>query len=132
MEELRLPGELTSVPAARHWLSARCDAAGLPPAARAVAELLATELVGNAVVHGSGPVHLTAEFRDGAVTVRVSDSHPAPPVLHHVGAEATGGRGVALVDTLSTRWGTDPAPAGRPGKTVWFTLEATAGFPPGT
>ena len=126
MEELQLAGELSSVPDARHWLGGRCAHAGLPAPTRAVAELLVTELVGNAVVHGSGPVGVTLEITGGALTVGVRDSHPGRPVLRHVGAEATGGRGVALVDALSTRWGTVPEPAGGPGKTVWFCLEVPA------
>ena len=130
MEELRLAGELASVPEARHWLGGRCAAADVPAAARAVAELLTTELVGNAVVHGSGPVRITLEIGDAGITVGVSDSHPGLPVLRHVGAEATGGRGVALVDTLSTNWGTTPAAEGLPGKTVWFTLAAGSGWNP--
>ncbi|PPK94276.1 anti-sigma regulatory factor (Ser/Thr protein kinase) [Kineococcus xinjiangensis] len=130
VQELQLTAELASVPEARHWLSGRCAAAGLPLPARTVAELLTTELVGNAVVHGCGPVVLSADLDERGITVRVSDGHPSQPVLRHVGAEATGGRGVALVDMLSTSWGTDPAPDGRPGKTVWFHLAATSGWTP--
>ena len=128
MEELQLADELASVPQARHWLSGRCAEAGLPLPARSVAELLTTELVGNAVVHGRGPVVLSADVDERGITVRVSDTHPGLPVVRHVGAEATGGRGVALVDVLSTAWGVDPAPDGRPGKTVWFHLAATSGW----
>ncbi|GAA4968309.1 ATP-binding protein [Kineococcus glutinatus] len=124
MEELQLAGELASVPDARHWLGERCAEAGLPAPARTIAELLTTELVGNAVVHGNGPVRVTLRLDGAGVTVGVHDSHPGRPVLRHVGAEATGGRGVALVDALATRWGVTPDTGGRPGKTVWFTLRA--------
>ncbi|GAB7192975.1 ATP-binding protein [Kineococcus sp. NUM-3379] len=128
MDELQLTGELSSVPQARHWLSGRCAEVGFPLPARTVAELLTTELVGNAVVHGSGPVLLRLEFTGDGITVGVRDSHPGRPQLRHVGAESTGGRGVALVDALSTRWGTTDPPDGAPGKTVWFFLAATSGW----
>jgi hypothetical protein len=39
--------------------------------------------------------------------------------VRHVPPTATGGRGVALVDTLALRWGSQRAGSG---KTVWFEL----------
>ena len=128
MEELPLADELASVPLARHWIADRCAGAGFPAPASAVAELLTTELVGNAVLHGCGPVLLAAELDGRGLVVRVRDGHPDLPQLRHVGAEATGGRGVALVDALAAAWGTRPAPGGGPGKEVWFRLEATSGW----
>ncbi len=41
------------------------------------------------------------------------------PVPRQTGLDAEGGRGLALVDSLAVRWGTDSAPEG---KTVWFEL----------
>jgi len=129
-----LPARLSAVPDARHWVARACGQA-LPPADRQVVELLTSELVANAVLHGrrppsgedgagedEGAVEVHVETAPGAVRVVVRDENPDPPVLRHVGAEATGGRGVALVDALSTAWGYDPLPPPGRGKAVWFEL----------
>jgi anti-sigma regulatory factor (Ser/Thr protein kinase) len=86
------------------------------------AQLLVSELVTNAVRHGGPPVRVRVACggADGAgLQVAVSDGDPQPPVRRHVAPEAEGGRGVALVDIISDRWGVDRADTG---KTVWFVL----------
>ncbi|WP_432546252.1 ATP-binding protein [Kineococcus sp. SYSU DK004] len=84
------------------------------------AQLLVSELVTNAVRHGGPPVRVRVECDGTAgLQVSVSDGHPARPVRRDVPPDAEGGRGVALVDIISDRWGVSSA--GR-GKTVWFVL----------
>jgi len=84
------------------------------------AQLLVSELVTNAVRHGGPPVTVRVECVGvEGLRVSVSDGDPRPPVRRDVEPEAEGGRGVALVDILSDRWGVE---AGEPGKTVWFVL----------
>ncbi|GGT98166.1 anti-sigma regulatory factor (Ser/Thr protein kinase) [Actinomadura citrea] len=90
--------------------------------------LIVDELVTNAVVHGTGPVHLALRLeatQAGArLTGEVGDADPRapgapagpPPVLDW--SEA--GRGLLLVACLATEFGARPAP---PGKTVWFTRD---------
>ena len=81
--------------------------------------LLTSELVTNAVLHGRSELDLEVDcLRDG-VRVRVHDRGEGVPVRRHVSIEATSGRGLALVDTLSRRWGVEPHP---PGKAVWFEV----------
>ena len=84
------------------------------------AQLLVTELVANAVSHGGPPItlRLTCDATPGMV-VAVSDGSPRAPVQRDASAEATSGRGVALVDLLSEAWGVE---VGEAGKTVWFRL----------
>jgi serine/threonine-protein kinase RsbW len=53
------------------------------------------------------------------VRVEVADSEAALPQLRQPDQEATGGRGLAMVALLATRWGTDPTDSG---KAVWFEL----------
>jgi anti-sigma regulatory factor (Ser/Thr protein kinase) len=70
------------------------------------AQLLASELVTNAVRHASGPIDVRAYVRDGFLRLEVGDScvdcgpqpRPATP-------EDEGGRGMEIVDKLSARWG---------------------------
>jgi anti-sigma regulatory factor (Ser/Thr protein kinase) len=92
--------------------------------ATATAALLVTELVSNAVVHAKGPslwvsveetttdvLHVTV--RDGSSQGIPRDCAQAPDV------HQTGGRGLFMVDALSTRWGWEPLDTG---KIVWFEL----------
>jgi hypothetical protein len=53
--------------------------------------------------------------------ILVWDASPLPPVRVSTG-DAENGRGLLLVDTLSTRWGHFPHPNG--GKTVWALIQA--------
>ncbi|HRE01108.1 MAG TPA: ATP-binding protein [Ilumatobacteraceae bacterium] len=81
-------------------------------------ELLVSELVSNAVLHGSGEVTVTVmECDDGGVRVEVRNQGSGRPVLRHPRPNDLSGRGLRLVDELSTRWGLDS----RGGTTlVWF------------
>lgn len=92
------------------------------------AQLLATELVTNAVRHGGPPVRVEVAC-DGSkgMTVRVSDGSEAGPVLRNAGDTDESGRGVMLVDMLSDDWGVDRS-AGD-GKAVWFVLRPSADRP---
>lgn len=82
--------------------------------------LVASELVGNAVVHSSadndGNLDVAWELEDDIVLVRVNDSGGGQPELRSVGEDATSGRGLAIVAALSSDWGVRRA--GR-GKQVW-------------
>ncbi|WP_337059909.1 ATP-binding protein [Kineococcus sp. G2] len=120
---LDLEHHLSSVPLARHWVVQRCADARVAPAALTVVELLTAELTANAVLHGRPPVRLDVRCTPGLVRVAVDDADSTPPVRRTVGPEATGGRGVALVDLLSSDWGVEQHAAG---KRVWFTVGAAA------
>lgn len=82
--------------------------------------LLASELVTNAVRHGSGPVRLHVAWGDGAVRVEVEDRSPRWPVVEAMDRDALRGRGLILVDGLSSGWGVRALDIG---KTVWFTTD---------
>ena len=84
------------------------------------AQLLATELVTNAVAHGGPPItlRLTCDGTPGML-VAVSDGSPRAPVAHEASAQATSVRGLALVDLLNDAWGVDN---GEIGKTFLFHL----------
>ncbi|MGW3202825.1 ATP-binding protein [Streptomyces sp. NPDC001135] len=54
------------------------------------------------------------------VRVEVADRSSRAPVPRCVGGDATGGRGLALVDCLADRWGWSPEGAG---KSIWCELD---------
>jgi anti-sigma regulatory factor (Ser/Thr protein kinase) len=84
------------------------------------AELLASELVTNAVTHAAGPVRVRASNRtERTVTVTVCDNATALPTLERGDPSDGHGRGLQIVDGISDRWGV--VPRGN-GKCVWFEL----------
>jgi len=91
----------------------------LPTRVSQTLELLTTELVTNAVRYGGEPIEVRLRRAAGSVRISVSDGGSGVPQVRHVPPTATGGRGVALVDTLAQRWGSEAAGTG---KTVWFEL----------
>jgi len=108
-----------------------------------IAQLLASEVVTNAVRHAvvpeeddtlpsttaASPVRLveltapriTLSMRRGrqALWVELADSDVRLPRLRVAGVDDEGGRGLYLVDALADRWGTRPLDEG---KVVWFEL----------
>ncbi len=93
---------------------------------RDIAVLLTDELVTNAVVHGGGRFELNAELGPEALRVVVSDPSPAAPRVLTPSAEQEHGRGMAIVASLASAWGSD---AGETGKEVWFSLDLTPTHP---
>jgi anti-anti-sigma factor len=88
------------------------------------AELLADELVTNAVVHARTPLRVRLELRGDVLLIGVHDGSPRllRAVAHD--PEAESGRGLRLVEQLSTAWGVRRRPDD--GKVVWCTLRLWA------
>lgn len=89
-----------------------------------IAELIASELVTNALRYGQGDLQLLLDLVQGAVTLTVADQTPFAP-LHavHASPDAEHGRGLALVEALAARWGSRPVD-GTPahGTAVWAEI----------
>jgi anti-sigma regulatory factor (Ser/Thr protein kinase) len=84
-----------------------------------VAQLLTSEVVTNALVHGSGPIRVEVTRSARMVSVSVDDDDPAWPRSGAVDSWATHGRGLILVESLADGWSVHPYGAG---KRVWFKL----------
>lgn len=114
---LALDGEPSSVGRARTWVGDTLRAWACEPL-RDAARLVTSELVGNGVRHAGTP--LTVDLSLGAHELRIAVTDAAPsdvaPRPHHAGPWADGGRGLALVEAVSDRWGIEPTAVG---KTVW-------------
>lgn len=81
--------------------------------------LAANELVTNAILHARTELHLLVKLHGSALRVEVADHSDQLPVHRHVPDDATSGRGIALIDAVSARWGVDALPDG---KRVWFEV----------
>ncbi|MGW0706227.1 SpoIIE family protein phosphatase [Streptomyces sp. NPDC002643] len=82
--------------------------------------LVVSELVTNALVHTDGRVRLDLTLLSDRLRVSVTDTSPRTPRKPpNIGWEATGGRGILLVEAMSTAWGTLPVSGG---KQVWAEI----------
>lgn len=89
--------------------------------------LIVSELVTNAIQHGSGAqVTFTMTVRDGFLHLAVHDETPCRPVAHNTPDDAEHGRGLFLVDCLASAhggtWGTNDD-----GTTTWCCLAVPGG-----
>jgi anti-sigma regulatory factor (Ser/Thr protein kinase) len=84
------------------------------------AELLTSELCGNAYRHAGGPATVGVRWADGTLHVSVRDGSEVLPCPGGSGVEVEGGRGLVLVSRCAQAWGSQ-AVAGN-GKVTWFEL----------
>ncbi|MFJ9380055.1 ATP-binding protein [Streptomyces sp. NPDC101455] len=94
------------------------------------AELLATELVGNAVRHTEGPAALRVSWAPSVLRIGAWDANPEPPEPPNELTAITDleeGRGLALVKACADLWGWQPLSRnGHRGKYVWCELGRSA------
>jgi anti-sigma regulatory factor (Ser/Thr protein kinase) len=115
-----LPRERSAAAGARRFVRDATASWGLSAEEIADLELLASELVTNAVLHARSTSRLTLEQRADRVRVTVADQSIARPRRRDYGPDAVTGRGMLLVDRLAHDWGVDADSDG--GKRVWFEL----------
>ena len=123
------PAAVTLEPEARSVVEARRAArealqAWDVEACEWVVSQLVSELATNAVLHAGTVFRVVLTLRKRRLRCEVIDGSDRPPRLRHYTAEASTGRGLRLVDKLSSAWGVVPGPRG---KTVWFELDTDAG-----
>jgi anti-sigma regulatory factor (Ser/Thr protein kinase) len=92
-------------------------------------ELIASELVTNALCHGAGPIWMHVSFTGGALRVEVHDDGAGRPVRKQASGDDECGRGLELLDGLIGLHGGERGvisdPAG-PGKIVYVVLSLGA------
>ena len=120
-----LPGTPYSAAMARFYVRAALGHHNLGDFTEDV-ETVTSELVSNAIMHAGAQAFDLELLRldgTGEVVVLVTDPCPLPPVKRHPVADAEHGRGLLVIEALSTRWGWTPHD---PGKAVFaiFTREA--------
>ena len=82
------------------------------------AELVVSELIANAIMHGWGSVALRLDLSDEGLRIEVDDSNPRPPVSLSGHGDRVGGYGIQIVERLAD-WGWQRTGSG---KTVWALL----------
>ena len=82
-------------------------------------ELLATEIATNAVRHAGTEATVTVCYLGDRIRVEVGDRSSALPRIRTPDGSRAGGRGLPLVDALSSSWGVIEA---ADGKRVWFEV----------
>ncbi|MET9778319.1 SpoIIE family protein phosphatase [Streptomyces sp. NPDC006367] len=112
------PGEPEALAEARRTIRDAARVWGDEDHADAI-ELVADELVTNALMHTEGSAVVTLRFLTGTdrrLRVEVEDASSALPRRRDSGDSSVSGRGLALVDVLADEWGVE---ARGGGKCVW-------------
>jgi anti-sigma regulatory factor (Ser/Thr protein kinase) len=116
-----LPAGTMAVPLARRFASDTLRSWRVSTRTVEIAELIVSELVGNAVEHGGGGADLDLSLADGVVRVGVLDRSPDLPVVLTPRPVEGRHRGLLIVAALSSRWGSSRFGSG---KLVWAEVPA--------
>ncbi len=118
VDRIELPSRPSSAAAARRFLERALRRLHVP--SPEVATLLASELVTNAVLYSDGKIVVEVEPMGKTVRVSVTDESGRPLRPRDVAVDATSGRGLGIVSTLSQAWGVEEREGS--GKRVWFEV----------
>jgi anti-sigma regulatory factor (Ser/Thr protein kinase) len=113
---MELSGPLSSVARVRGFVRARLAEHLLAHVTEDV-ELVATELVTNALVHAQTPLRVSLQGFEQTLLLEVEDGSECAPIRVVSPGLTAGGRGLAIVHALSRDWGVFSLPQG--GKSVW-------------
>ncbi|WP_345043475.1 SpoIIE family protein phosphatase [Streptomyces sannanensis] len=119
--------DLGAVRGARRFVRDNLEAWGLGSVSD-VFQLITSEVVTNALIHADSDVELHLRGYADHARLDVRDSGSTPPVPSSItqrdedaNSRAEHGRGLVIVESLVSQWGTFPSGSG---KTVWFELSA--------
>ncbi|GGZ25098.1 ATP-binding SpoIIE family protein phosphatase [Streptomyces poonensis] len=114
---LELLGGVEAAPRARAFASGVLTSWRFPPELHDLGVLAASELVANSLQHGTPPMRLRLRRTDRRLIVEVTDGDDHLPRRRHAEPADESGRGIAIVATIASSWGSRRAPGG--GKSVW-------------
>lgn len=101
----RLPAADPSVGEARDFVGSALASWAVPRAETGDIVLAVSELVTNAIEHGSGEVDVEVTLAGGVVRLRVGDRSAGLPVRQSPTLLSERSRGLLIVEALSTAWG---------------------------
>ncbi|WP_435131358.1 ATP-binding SpoIIE family protein phosphatase [Actinacidiphila sp. bgisy144] len=119
---LDLLGGIEAAPRARAFASGVLASWRFPTELRDLGVLAAGELVANSLKHGIPPMRLRLRRTDRRLIIEVTDGDEHLPRRQRADLADEAGRGISIIATIATGWGSRRTPGG--GKAVWceFTL----------
>ena len=114
---LELLGGVEAAPRARAFASGVLTSWRFPPDLHDLGVLAASELVANSLQHGTPPMRLRLRRTDRRLIVEVTDGDDHLPRRRRAEPGDESGRGIAIVATIASNWGSRRTPGG--GKAVW-------------
>ncbi|MFD0310430.1 SpoIIE family protein phosphatase [Streptomyces sp. NPDC127119] len=122
---LELLGGTEAAPRARAFASGVLTSWRFAPDLHDLGVLAASELVANSLQHGTPPMRLRLRRTDRRLIVEVTDGDDHLPRRRRAEPADESGRGIAIIATIASNWGSRRAPGG--GKAVWceFALPRT-------
>jgi anti-sigma regulatory factor (Ser/Thr protein kinase) len=112
-------GSVDSIAAARAFAAGAL--AGTPPIVIDRVVLMVSELATNAVRHAGTGFEVSIQQASALLRIEVTDQDGRRPTQRHPQPADLSGRGLLIVEKLSTAWGVEMR--GR-SKTVWFSIDA--------
>lgn len=121
---LELLGGVEAAPRARAFASGVLASWRFSPELHDLGVLAASELVANSLQHGTPPMRLRLRRTDRRLIIEVTDGDDHLPRRRRAETEDEAGRGISIVATIASSWGSRRTPGG--GKAVWceFALPA--------
>jgi anti-sigma regulatory factor (Ser/Thr protein kinase)/PAS domain-containing protein len=114
---LELLGGIEAAPRARAFASGVLASWRFPVELRDLGVLAASELVANSLKHGSPPMRLRLRRTDRRLIIEVTDGDEHLPRRRRAEPGDEAGRGISIIATVATSWGSRRTPGG--GKAVW-------------
>jgi serine phosphatase RsbU (regulator of sigma subunit)/anti-sigma regulatory factor (Ser/Thr protein kinase) len=122
---LDLLGGTEAAPHARAFTSGVLSSWRFPTELHDLGVLAASELVANSLQHGTPPMRLRLRRTDRRLIIEVTDGDDHLPRRRRAEPVDESGRGISIVATIASAWGSRRTPGG--GKSVWceFALPPT-------
>ncbi|MFI0817380.1 SpoIIE family protein phosphatase [Streptomyces sp. NPDC021098] len=122
---LELLGGVEAAPRARAFASGVLASWRFPMELRDLGVLAASELVANSLQHGTPPMRLRLRRTDRRLIIEVTDGDDHLPRRRRAEPVDEAGRGISIVATIASSWGSRRTPGG--GKAVWCEFALPTG-----
>ncbi|MEU4209614.1 SpoIIE family protein phosphatase [Streptomyces sp. NPDC026206] len=124
---LELLGGVEAAPRARAFATGVLASWRFPTDLRDLGVLATSELVANSLQHGTPPMRLRLRRTDRRLIIEVTDGDDHLPRRRRAEPVDEAGRGISIIATIASSWGSRRTPGG--GKAVWceFALPAVHG-----
>ena len=114
---LELHGGIEAAPRARAFASGVLASWRFSPELHDLGVLAASELVANSLQHGTPPMRLRLRRTDRRLIIEVTDGDDHLPRRRRAEPVDEAGRGISIIATIASAWGSRRTPGG--GKSVW-------------